>query len=129
MALPWVRLDSNIASHDKIVRLLSEKEGYRAVCVYLFSIGWSGGHGTDGNVPKAVLPLIHGTERIARMLVDHGLWEYNGSPTTYHIRNYEQRQQLNAVSEATKAAMSAAARKTNCERWHGKDCGCWEAGG
>ena len=39
MSLPWVRLDSNIASHDKVLRLLSQKDGFRAVAIMMFAFG------------------------------------------------------------------------------------------
>lgn len=129
MALPWVRLDSNIAAHDKILHLLSDPSAkkWQAAASYMFSLGWTGGTGNDGKVPTAALPMVHGNPATARLLVKHGLWEedVNG----WRIRNYLVRQELAVVSAGKRAAQRKAAMKTNCERYHGKDCGCWREDG
>lgn len=125
MALPWVRLDANIAAHDKMLHLLSDPspKKYQAAASYMFSLAWSGGTGTDGAIPKAALPVVHGTETTARLLVKYGLW--SEALTGWQIRNFEQRQELQIVSEAKRAAQRAGALKANCRRFHGPDCGCW----
>lgn len=126
MALPWVRLDANIASHDKIIHLLSDPspKRWQAAASYMFSLAWSGGSGTDGDIPAAALTVIHGTHATARLLEKYRLWE----PMTngWHIRNFDQRQELQIVSEAKRAAQRAGALKANCRRFHGPDCGCWK---
>jgi hypothetical protein len=77
MSLPWVRIDSNIASHDKILQLLADPSAKRwqAAFSYVCAIGWSGDHGTDGRVPAMALPFVHGTTATARLLVTYRLWE------------------------------------------------------
>jgi hypothetical protein len=55
--LPWVRLDSNLATHDKILALLSDRtaprgDRYQAAWSYTCSMGYAGGHGTDGLPPN-----------------------------------------------------------------------------
>ena len=75
MGLPWTRLDSNIASHDKILRLVTEyKHGKGSAFVYVCSLGYAAGNGTDGLVPFACLHFIHATKRDAEALVEVGLW-------------------------------------------------------
>ena len=127
MALPWVRLDSSIASHDKILALLSDPspKRWQAVSSYMFALGWCGEHGTDGRVPTSALPFVHGTTGTARLLVKYGLWDEHDI-TGYRIHNYAERQQLLSVSDAKRATLTKAARKANCIRWHGEECGCWE---
>lgn len=125
MSLEWVRLDANIASHDKVVSLVGKRNGYRAACVYMFSLGWSGGHGTDGFIPKAALPLLHGTVPIAEMLVSERLWE--PADGGYRIRNYALRQEMAVSQERTTIAKRIGGAKGNCRKWHGEDCTCWEA--
>ena len=127
MALPWVRLDSSIASHDKILALLDDPSAkkWQAVASYMFALGWSGEHGTDGRIPTSALPFIHGTTQTARLLVKYGLW-IEVDKANYAIRNYAERQQLTIITEAKKAAASAAGRKAACVRHHGEDCGCWK---
>jgi len=125
MALPWIRLDSSIASHDKMLALLSDPspKKWQAAASYMFALGWSGVNGTDGRVPTSALPFIHGTTQTARLLVKYGLWIDAGN---YVIHNYAERQQLTVITETKRAAASAAGRKAACVRHHGPDCGCWK---
>lgn len=126
MSLPWVRLDANIASHDKTIALLSERDGAKAFVLYVCALGWSGGHGTDGLIPSYVLPMIHGNERLARLLEKHRLW-VEMPPHGWQIRNYEDRQELAVVAEMKRARKSVAGRKSQCVQRHGPQCGCWKA--
>lgn len=123
MGLPWVRLDSNIASHDKILALLDERNGVKAAWMYVCSLGYCGGHGTDGLVKFNVLPFVHGTKQLAGLLVQHGLLAPD--PEGWRIPNWDERQQSSGDTGRVRAAQSAGARKANCVRWHGEDCGCW----
>lgn len=126
MALPWVRLDANIAQHDKIMHLLSDPspKKWQAAASYMFSLAWAGGAGTDGKVYRAALAAVHGTEATARLLEKYTLWE----PDTagWKIRNYEERQELAFVAEAKRAAQKLGGIKGNCLRRHGPDCHCWK---
>lgn len=125
MSLPWVRLDSNIYTHDKITLLLAQSDGYRAYAVYTFGLAFAGGHATDGYLPKHVLPIIRGTEKHARMLVEHGLWEY--AEGGWRIHNWDRRQELALVSEIKRQTKRMAGRKSQCVQRHGPECGCWRA--
>jgi hypothetical protein len=126
MALPWVRLDSNISTHDKILALLADPSAARwqAAASFMFSIAWSGGQGTDGFVPKTALSVVHGTTKTARLLEKYGLWVE--APGGYRMGNFPLRQELSAITESKKKAQRQAAAKTNCVRWHGDSCGCWK---
>lgn len=128
MALPWVRLDSNIAGHDKILALVSSKSSHRwqAAASYMFSLGYAGAHETDGHVAFAALGFVHGTRKTAELLVDVGLWEM--TPTGWKIHNYEDRQQTAFVAETKRQAASEGARKAACTRWHNPGCMCWKNG-
>ena len=130
MPLPWVRLDSSIASHDKVLALLSDPSNKRwqAIASYMFALGWSGQQGTDGRIPASALPFVHGNSTTARLLVKNGLWEEASSGMGWTIRNWSERQQAVALTEDARARLSAAGRKANCVRWHGEDCGCWKNG-
>lgn len=130
MALPWVRLDANIASHDKILALLDEKPlalAYQAAFSYVCSLGYCGGHSTDGLVPFTALPFIHGTRKTAELLVAHFLWQPN--PLGWTVPHWAERQQSDAVTRSVRNAQRAGALKANCRRWHGEACQCWEATG
>jgi hypothetical protein len=127
MSLAWVRLDTGIAHHDKTLGLVNDPspKRWQAAASYVYSLGWSGEHGTDGFIPNAALPFIHGTRATANLLVRHGFWaEAAGG---WRIRNYAVRQELAVITAAKKEAQRVASIKANCTRWHGKDCGCWKA--
>jgi len=128
MALPWVRLDSNIASHDKILELLAQRDGAKAFVLYICALGYAGGHGTDGRIPKYALAVLHGNDRLARMLVDTRLWEYDSNGGGYVIRNWDVRQELAVVTESKRFAQSIGGKKAMCQRHHGPKCGCWREG-
>lgn len=126
MALTWVRLDANIASHDKILALISDPspKRWQAATSYMCALGWAGGQGTDGFVPKPALAFVHGTPATAQLLVKYGLWE--SGLHGWQIRNYAERQELAVITETKRVAAQIASRKANCTRWHGPDCGCWK---
>lgn len=124
--LPWVRMDTNLPSHDKILALLADPspKKWQAATVFHFGIEWSGGHGTDGFIPQYALSAIHATPMVARLLVKYGFWDegLNG----WMIRNFDARQQTTEKGEAVKKAQHLGAIKGNCIRHHGPDCGCWK---
>lgn len=126
MSLPWVRLDTAIASHDKILALLSDPSPKRWQAAFSFTcaLGWCGDHGTDGHVPATALPFVHGTKATASLLEKHDLWQ----PETagWFMPNYALRQELLVVTEAKRAAKRLGGIKGNCIRHHGPDCGCWK---
>lgn len=124
MGLPWVRLDTNIGQHDKILLLKAQPNGWRAFGVYILALAWSGGQGTDGLIPRHVLTSIDCTPKIANQLCDVRLWEH-APDGAYVIRNYATRQELEIVSEGKRASAKLASAKANCTRWHGAACGCW----
>lgn len=125
MSLPWVRLDSNIASHDKTLAALGMRGGKGSLAVYMFALAWSGGHSTDGHIPAAALPMLHGTPADAATLVRVGLWD-ECPEGGWNIHNYAQRQELALVTEVKRRSQRLAALRTNCQRWHGPECGCWQ---
>lgn len=128
MALPWVRLDSNIGSHDKVLNLLSDPSAkkWQAYASYLTSIAWAGGHGTDGKVPQTALVFVHGTTTTARLLCKYHLW--TEVLTGWEIVNFAERQELNVVAEMKRTARSMSGKKAACVKWHGPECGCWREG-
>ena len=126
MTLPWVRLDSSISSHDKMLSLVNDPSPARwqAAASYMFALGWSGLQETDGRIPLAALPFVHGNAKTSRLLVKHRLW--TEAVTGFQIVNYGSRQQLSSASDAKVAQLALASLKANCVRWHGDSC--WKAG-
>ena len=126
VAVPWVRLDCNIYDHDKTLAALGMKNGAAAMATYMFSLAWAGGHGSDGFIPKAALPIIAGTSRTALVLIESGLWEY--AEGGYKIVNYMHRQEAKVVRELKRQQSALGGRKAMCRKHHGPDCNCWETG-
>lgn len=73
MGLPWVRLDTQWPHNPKFLMLVEDKK-WRAICVYMAGLGYSGVHGTNGYVPAVALPMLHGTRKEAGELVEVRLW-------------------------------------------------------
>ena len=123
MGLPWVRVDANIAHHDKIVYLQTQRGGWRAIAVYIYALGWAAGQGTDGYIPQHMATPLSADKQTINLLTAAHMWE----PVTggWQIRNYAQRQELEVISEGKRAAQRLGAAKGNCIRYHGPDCGCW----
>lgn len=125
MPLPWVRLDTNLPSHDKILDLLGRyKDGHRTAFVYVCGLAYSGHNGTDGLIPYAALPLIHGRRIDAEHLVVTNLWHPH--PRGWLIPRWLERQESSATTTAKAAAQSTAAKKAACSRWHEPGCMCWK---
>ena len=122
MSLPWVRLDSHIGSHDKILNLLADPspKRWQAAFSYVTALGWAGDQGTDGAIPRVALAFVHGTTITARLLVVYRLW--TETTTGWEIVNYAERQELTIVTAGKREARRLAAEKANCSRWHGPDC-------
>lgn len=120
--LPWFRVDSNIAMHDKMLALFSDPSAakWQAFSSYICALGWSAGTGNDGVVPKTALGFVHGTAKTARLLEKYRLWEE--ATAGWRIVNYGERQQLSLVAEAKNEARHAASVKANCVRHHGDSC-------
>jgi hypothetical protein len=137
MGLPWVRLDTAFPRNPKVLALLEEKDGFRAVVVYVCSLAYSGEQGTDGFVPRYALQHLHGRSADAQKLVIHNLWQAvpvsihkasaNGNGITgWTIRDWASYQQSTQETQERKASAQAAGRKAACARWHEPGCDCWQ---
>lgn len=126
MGLPWFRVDSNIATHDKMLALFSDPSAQRwqAFTSYICALGWSAGAGTDGHVPHFALGTCHGTAKTARLLVKYRLW--TEATAGFQIVNFDRRQELAVIRDAKDAMRHVASQKANCVRWHGDSC--WKSG-
>mgnify|MGYP006280813453 CR=1 FL=1 len=111
MGLPWVRLDTNFAMNPKVLYLVEDKK-WRAIAVYVAGLGYSGAQGTDGFLPAACLPLIHGTRAEAKALAEVGLWvESLGG---WEINGWSEYQQSTEETQLRKKK----ARDAAMQRWH-----------
>lgn len=130
MPLPWFRVDTNLPSHDKILDLLARypgATGKASAFVYVCGMAYAGHNGTDGLIPLAALPLIHGGKKDAERLVEVRLWM--PVPQGWVMPNWLTRQEAAATTQAKQDAASVAGRKAACARWHEPDCQCWKEEG
>lgn len=72
--MQWVRLDTAFPRNHKVLELLSEKDGHRAVVTYICGLAHAGEQDQVGFIPRSALGLCHGRARDAQRLVDVGLW-------------------------------------------------------
>ncbi|WP_442575897.1 hypothetical protein ACSBPH_01725 [Microbacterium sp. F51-2R] len=118
--LPWIRCDTNVNTHDKILELVGlGAKGKSAGFVYWMALTYSGAHDTGGLIKKAVLPFVHGTPADARALVDARLWaivEGGWQIVNYGTRNVVGASQQ-AVADAIRAAQIEGGKKGAHERW------------
>lgn len=76
MPLPWVRLDTAMPDHPKILQLCEEGDaGMAAAFVWACSLAYAGKHGTGGFIPRSALARCNGKAKHATKLVKARLWE------------------------------------------------------
>lgn len=111
MPLPWVRLDTAMPDHPKILALVDgHKDGRASAFVWVCSLAYAGKHGTDGFIPKGALARINGRAADARLLVEAGLWKDEGVGWT--INGWDEYQESNEETKrrSEKARLAAMAR-------------------
>jgi hypothetical protein len=67
--MAWFKVDDGWWSHPKTLRLSAG-----ATALWVRAGSWASQQLTDGFVPKAALPMIGGTPKLAAELVDAGFW-------------------------------------------------------
>lgn len=115
--LPWFRMDSDIYVNDKILEVVDQHgtKGKAALAVYLFALGYSASHLTDGLIKRGILRAVHGSSADARILVEAGLFEDH--PDGWIIRNYYYHQPSRKTAEELSQVRSEAGRKGAEARW------------
>lgn len=133
MPLPWVRLDTSMPDHPKVIDLCDRGDaGMAAAFVWVCSLAYSGKHATDGFIPRGVLSRLNGRVKHADLLVAHRLWD-DLLPKGWQIHGWEEYQLLTTTADllqeagrrggAARAASmtpeerSEAARKAARTRW------------
>ena len=115
MGLPWFRMDTNFATHDKVIELIGVKGGKAAAFVYVASLAYSVSNGTDGLIRRAALPFVHGTPTDARILAEARLWEVVEGG--WMIRNFGTRQVVAAEAQAAADEVSESRKRAANKRW------------
>lgn len=91
MPLPWVRLDTSMPDHPKILELVERGDvGMAAAFVWTCSLAYAGKHGTDGLIRRSTLIRINGKAKHAALLVEHKLWDLD--PDGWRIHNWAEYQ-------------------------------------
>lgn len=117
MSLPWIRLDTALPDHPKILSLVDRwKDGRAAAFTHICAMAYCGRHGTDGFIPKEALSRINGRTVDAQRLVEVGLWI--AEPGGWSINGWAEFQ----LSDESSQARSARAKKAAAARW-GKTTG------
>lgn len=117
MPLPWVRLDTSMPDHPKIIDLIdAHREGMAAAFVWVCSLAYAGKHGTDGFITRSALARINGKAIHARLLVERRLWIEQGA-AGWCINGWEEFQMMTDET----AVRSAKARAAAMARWHKGD--------
>ena len=124
--LPWIRFDTTLPDHPKILTLLDRKDGHRSAFVFCCALAYAGRHGTDGYIPTAALTRINGRKADAANLVAVGLFDPDGDDGGWHVHDYAEYQQTSEITDEVREKRRKASRKGNCVRHHGENCQCWK---
>lgn len=116
MPLPWVRLDTAMPDHPKIIDLCDQHgdAGMAAAFVWVCSLAYAGKHGTNGFITRSALGRINGKAKHARLLVVANLWR-DEVGVGWSINGWAEFQ---AVTDET-IVRSEKARRAALARWHG----------
>ena len=108
MGLPWIRLDTSMPDNPKILGLIDERDGHRAAFVWVCCLTYCGKHGTDGFIPRAAMPFVHGRAAdFARLVAGDALKVVPGG---WEIPDWSEFQESNEASQKRREkAMRAAA--------------------
>lgn len=104
--MAWVYLDDQFPDHPKVA-LAGGDAGWLFVC----GLAYVKRYGTEGRIPKSQVPKLSdrkGPAKLARRLVEVGLWEDDGEH--YAIHDYSD-------WNKPQASRSAAGRKAAQARW------------
>ncbi len=77
MPLPWVRLDTAMPDHPKILELIESHgdAGMAAAFVWVCSMAYAGKHNTSGFISRGALARCNGKPKHAALLVQARLWD------------------------------------------------------
>ena len=122
MGLQWIRLDTTLADNPKILGLLDERDGHRAAFVWVCCLTYCGKHGTDGFIPRAAMPFVHGRAAdfarlvaVSALNVVPGGWEVPGwsefQESTEASQKRREKAQRAAAIRWSKDELATATRK------------------
>jgi hypothetical protein len=106
MTLQWVRLETSLPDHPKVLALIDAKK-HKAVMAYCLGLAYCGRHELDGYIPKSALRFIHASKSDAEALCMVGLW--TPTPTGYEINGWGEFQPTSEERAKAKARAKGAA--------------------
>lgn len=106
MTLQWIRLETSLPDHPKVLALIGAKK-HKAVMAYVLGLAYCGRHELDGFIPKAALPFIHANKADADALCAVGLW--HGTPGGWEINGWTDFQPSSDERARAKSRAKAAA--------------------
>lgn len=115
MGLQWIRLDTSLPDHPKILELMEEPGGREAGFVYLCSMAYCGKHETDGFISRSALTRVNGRAKDARLLVKARLWVEQ--PGGWQVHGWDDYQISTDDAKARRKRAQAAA----AARWAGHE--------
>jgi hypothetical protein len=104
--MTWVRVDDHLPDHPKVLAL--GRDRMAAMGLWLIGNCYAARHLSDGFIPLAALPA--GSARLARLLVDVGMWAE--SRDGYRIHDYDEYQPTKARVLAERAK-----NRERLQRW------------
>lgn len=107
---PWIRLQTTMFEHPKILNLKEDKQ-WRAVVSHLEAMTYIGRNGLAGYIPKTAVRLLHIPMTDVQRLVAEGLWA--PAPGGWQINGWEEYQ----LADAESVARSEKAKKAAAARW------------
>lgn len=117
----WVRVHDRIWQDERVLALADGGErGVAAVAVFVMSVAWSHHDRRDGDLPRGILPLIHGKKHHADLLVKAGLWETTQSG--WRIPRYAEWQDTREEIAANQEAKRKAGLTSSCVKNHVQPC-------
>jgi len=107
--LPWIRLQTTMFEHPKILNLKEDKQ-WRAIVAHLEAMSYTGRNALAGYVPKTAVRLLHIQPGDVNRLVSEGLWA--PAPGGWQINGWNEYQLADeeALARSDKAKKAAAAR-------------------
>jgi hypothetical protein len=107
--MTWAKFDDNFYQHPKVISL-SDK----AFRLYVASICFASANRTDGEIPRAALPMIGGTTKLAGELTGVALWDTtsrDGWAVHDYLKYNRSKDTIEALSESRRAGGKASAAK------------------
>lgn len=102
--MTWFKVDDSLNDHPKVIALRRRRGWQKALALWTMAGSWSARHLTDGIVPREALQQLGATARVARDLLETGLWEDHDSGYAFHgwLERNPSKAQIESTREKTR---------------------------